>query len=82
MILSGYKALLKKGSAPRCSYEIMRINECVVEHKTIQRVNKLFLTSSTAQGGGGRSKRGNLQERFCAVSHGWQSEPTDGPASG
>ena len=76
------QSIVKKGSAPRCSYEIMRINECVVEHKTIQRVNKLFLTSSTAQGGGGRSKRGNLQERFCAVSHGWQSEPTDGPASG
>ena len=42
MILSGYKPFFKKGSTPRCSYEIMRINECVVEHRTVQRVNQLF----------------------------------------
>ena len=25
---------------------------------------------------------GNLQERFVVVSHGWQSDPTDGSKSG
>ena len=28
------------------TYEIMRINECVVEHKTVNRVNKLLYRSS------------------------------------
>ena len=48
MILSGYKALLKKGSAPRCSYEIMRINKCVIEHRIVQRVNQLFYITHVA----------------------------------
>ena len=39
-------------------------------------------TGSTAQGGGGSFKVGSLQERFVAVTDGWQSEPTDGLTSG
>ena len=38
-------------------------------------------TGSTAQGGGGSFKVGSLQERFVAVTDGWQSEPTDGLTS-
>ena len=38
----------------------------------------MFDTSSTAQGGGGSFKIGNLQERLVVVNHGWQSEGTDG----
>ena len=33
-----------------------------------------YFTSNTAQGGGGSF----TIERFVAVKHGWQSEPTDG----
>ena len=39
-------------------------------------------TSSTAQGGGGSFKLGNLSERLVAVNHGWQSEPTHGRKGG
>ena len=40
-------------------------------------------TSSTAQGGGGSFKTGNLSKRFVVVSHDrWQSEDTDGPTGG
>ena len=45
MILSGYKPFFKQGPRPRCSYEIMRVKECVVEHRTVQRVNQLFYIS-------------------------------------
>ena len=41
---------------------------------TTQGVN----TSSTAQGGGGSFKLGNLEERLVVVNQGWQSEATDG----
>ena len=45
MILSGYKPFFKQGPRPRCSYEIMRVKECVVEHRIVQRVNQLFYIS-------------------------------------
>ena len=35
-------------SASCCMYEIMRINDCVVEHRTVQRVNQLFYSSHVA----------------------------------
>ena len=38
----------------------------------------IFITSSTAQGGGGSFKIGNLWERLVVVNQGWQSEATDG----
>ena len=34
-------------------------------------------TSSTAQGGGGSFRIGNLWETLVVVNHGWQSESTD-----
>ena len=39
-------------------------------------------TSSTAQGGGGSFKVGNLYERLVVVKHGWQSKSTDAPKGG
>ena len=39
-------------------------------------------TRSTAQGGGGSFRRGNLQERLVVVNHGWQGESTDWPKGG
>ena len=39
-------------------------------------------TSSTAQGGGGSFRIGNLQETLVVVNHGWQSELTDGSKGG
>ena len=37
----------------------------------------VIITSSTAQGGGGSFRIGNLYERLVVVIHGWQSESTD-----
>ena len=42
----------------------------------------IYLTSSTAQGGGGSVKKGNLLERLCVENHGWQSESSDGSQGG
>ena len=42
------QSIVKKRSAPRCLYEIMRINECVVEHRIVQRVNQLFYITHVA----------------------------------
>ena len=43
----------------------------------------MYMTSnSTAQGGGGSFKIGNLEEKLVAVTDGCQSEPTDGSKSG
>ena len=39
-------------------------------------------TSSTAQGGGGSFRIGNLYESLVVVNHGWQSESTDGLKGG
>ena len=41
-----------------------------------------MIPGSTAQGGGGSFKIGNIKERLVPVNHGWQSEPTDGRTSG
>ena len=44
--------------------------------------NGFHNTSSTAQGGGGSFRLGNLWERLVVVNHGWQSESTDWPKGG
>ena len=44
--------------------------------------SKLPSTSTTAQGGGGSFRIGNLEERLVVVNHGWQSESTDWPKGG
>ena len=42
----------------------------------------IVITSSTAQGGGGGFRMGNLWEKLVVVTHGWQSESTDGGKGG
>ena len=56
-----------------CIYMCIYIYICA----TYVFVCKNCYTSSTAQGGGGSFRRGNLQERLVVVNHGWQSESTD-----
>ena len=48
---------------------------------TIKTTNN-YSTSSTARGGGRSFKNRKVTERWVVVTHGWQSEPTDGPKGG
>ena len=38
----GLQSMVSNPSTSCCMYETMRINECVVEHKTVQRLKKVY----------------------------------------
>ena len=55
----------------------VNVGKAMIKHHRL-----MVYTSSTAQGGGGSFRIGNLEERLVVVNHGWQSEATDGLKGG